>query len=76
MAVQGTNAVPKPQARRSAKPPRVRGRLVTVRTRAGTQQRFLFYSCSACGSQHRVTEFGIRVTACRNGLVFVVAGGV
>ncbi|MEY9909776.1 hypothetical protein ABIA35_006019 [Catenulispora sp. MAP12-49] len=74
MPRQGTNPVPKPQARRS-KPPRVRGRLVLVKTHAGTQQKFIFYNCSACGSQHRVTEFGIRVTACRNGLVFVVAGG-
>lgn len=75
MADQGTNPVPKPQARRNAKPPRVRGRVVLVKTHAGTTQTIILYSCSACGSQHRVTTFGIRVTACRSGLVFVVAGG-
>ncbi|GAA2034652.1 hypothetical protein GCM10009839_38980 [Catenulispora yoronensis] len=75
MAAQGTNAVPKSRTRRIAEAPRVRGRLILVKTGVGTQQRFIFYACCACGSQHRVTEFGIRVTACRNGLVFVVAGG-
>jgi hypothetical protein len=57
------------------KPPRVIGRAVATKTTYGTNHMYIFYACEACGSQHRVNEYGVRVTACHNGLVFVIAGG-
>lgn len=66
----------KSAGRRPGKPQRVRGRAVVVKTHSGTTQTMIFYTCSACGSQHRVAEYGLRVRACRRGLVFVAAGGL
>lgn len=75
-ADQGRNAS---EPVRSRKPrtaaPKVYAKVVTVKTRRGTFQRIITYTCDECGEVHRVTEYGLRVTACRNGLIFVVAGG-
>jgi len=57
------------------KPPRVRGRAVETKTTYGTKSTYIFYGCEACGAQHRVTEYGLRATARKNGLAFAVAGG-
>lgn len=58
------------------KPPRVVGKAIATKTHTGTTQTMVFYACESCGSQHRCNEFGLRVTACHSGLVFVVAGGI
>jgi hypothetical protein len=72
------NALPgsKSAGRTPSKPPRVNGRAVTTKTTYGTKSTYIFYTCIRCGDLHRVNEYGIRVTACHQGLVFVIAGGV